>query len=81
MVSFAQISVSKKHKQHYRETQKAVIKYHSFERASFSQLENQKTSYKMNEYFDYIFLPDKASEDKHSSETCYKNDHSNIYPK
>ena len=35
----------------------------------------------MNEYFDYIFLPDKASEDKHSSETCYKNDHSNIYPK
>ena len=36
MVSLAQISVSKKHKQHYRETQAEVIKYYSFERASFS---------------------------------------------
>ena len=36
MVSFAQISVSKKHKQHYIETQTAVIEYHIFERASFS---------------------------------------------
>ena len=32
MVSLAQISVSKKHKQHYRETQAEVIKYYSFER-------------------------------------------------
>ena len=35
----------------------------------------------MNDYFDYIFLSDKGSQDKRRSETCYKNDHSNIYPK
>ena len=35
MVSLAQISVTKKQKEHYEENQEAARKYHSFKRASF----------------------------------------------